>query len=336
MKNIGSFIELELESGRELFRDVPLQDIVRLNTCRAAICHAVRCYGVKKVWIAKYQCDVVRDFLLSEGLEVLYYKIDEHFNPVLDSNTPDSAIVLTNYFGLLGDRHFDALVSRFNNVIIDNAQALFYHPRKDSISCYSPRKFVGSPDGAYVIGRNVNRFNYEQDISSDTSQFLLMRYEYGCEGAGYVNKKGNDKRIDESGIKTMSKLTYALLDSFDYDAIISKRKRNFAYAAELFNDINKLEMAAIVDEDAVPMGYPLWTDSYEIIPEFHKNKIYQARFWEYLIDDINLGSLEYSFARYMALICIDQRYGREEIDFQKKIVDRLKQENECTNRCATN
>ena len=319
-KDIGSFIELEFPKGNELFQDIPESDKIRLNTCRAAIAHACLCYGVNKVWIAKYQCDVVRDFLLRHGFEVFYYDIDEKFNPKLDSNESDSAIVLTNYFGILGDAHFDSLVSKYNNVIIDNAQALFYHPRKDSISCYSPRKFVATPDGAYVIGNNVNRFEYKKDISSLSSQFLLMREEFGCDGECYKNKKDNDKRIDASGILLMSDLTRMLLDSFDYDSIIKKRQINYQYSKELFNNINKLDIDNIDDKSAAPMGYPLWVDNVDIIPEFHKNRIYQARFWEYIIKENKAETLEYHFARYIALICIDQRYGKEEINYQNFIV----------------
>lgn len=166
MEDLGSYIEFPLEKGKELFKDIPEGNIIRLNTCRAAIYHSVRCLGVNKVWIAKYQCDVVRDFLLRKGVEVLYYEIDEAFNPKLERNEDDTAIVLTNYFGVLGDKHFKPLIGKYQNVIIDNAQAFFTPPMDGCINCYSPRKFVATPDGAYVIGENVNRFDYPQDLSS--------------------------------------------------------------------------------------------------------------------------------------------------------------------------
>lgn len=323
MKDIGSYIELEFAKGMELFKDVPSSNILRLNTCRAAICHAVHCYGVKKVWIAKYQCDVVRDFLLNDGLEVYYYDINEEFNPLLDNNDENTAIVLTNYFGILGDRHFDPLISKYHNVIIDNAQALFYHPKNNCINCYSPRKFVGSPDGAYVIGKNVNKFDYEIDSSSNSAQFLLMRYEYGCNGNGYKNKKENDDRINNSKIKLMSPLTYAILDSIDYDEIKEKRKKNYNYARSILDISNKLDLEKISDPDCAPMGYPYWQD-FEIIPTFHKYHVYQARYWEHILDEYTENDIEYKFAKYLALLCIDQRYGKEEIDYQINIINDIK------------
>lgn len=324
--DIGSYIEYPLEQGHEMFLDVNDQDKIRLNNCRAAILHAIRCYGVKKVWIAKYQCDVVKNFLLRNGIEVLEYEIDLEFNPVLEYNSNDTAIVLTNYFGVLGDKHFDPLIDKFNNVIIDNAQALFYHPKERCLNCYSPRKFVASPDGAYVIGKNVNRYSYDRDISSDTCQFLFMRYEYGCNGKGYENKKQNDYRIDNSPVLLMSKLTYSLLDSFNYDEIISMRKKNFQYARKLFDKINKLDISQIVDPDCVPMGYPLLIDDVDIISKFHEEHIYQARYWEYMLEDYPKNTLEHRLANRLALICTDQRYGKDEIDLQYNIVNRLLKE----------
>lgn len=319
MRDLGSYVELELEKGRDLFRDIPSDDIVRLNTCRAALYHAVRCYGTDKVWLAKYQCDVVGAFLERKGLTVLYYDIDESFRPLIEKNDSDSSIILTNYFGVLGDAHFFPLLSKFQNVIIDNAQALFYRPLDGCLNCYSPRKFVAAPDGAYVIGKNVNRFNYETDRSSDTSQFLLMRYEYGCSGDGYKNKKLNDQRIDSSDIMFMSPLTRALLDSVDYEAVIQRRKENYLYARSRFDSMNRFDVEKEFDPDCAPMGYPLWTD-FEVIPAFHRNHIYQARYWEYLTSENYKDTLEHTFARYIALICTDQRYGKDEIDFQYSVV----------------
>lgn len=321
--DLGSYIEYPLEKGKELFQNIDNNDKIRLNSCRAAILHSIKCYNVKKVWIAKYQCDVVKEFLVRNNIEVMEYDIDLDFNPLLEVNNNDTAIVLTNYFGILGDKHFDPLIEKYNNVIIDNAQALFYHPKHNCLNCYSPRKFVATPDGAYVIGKNVNKFSYSQDVSSDTCQFLFMRYEYGCNGNGYKNKKENDYRIDNSDILLMSNLTYSLLDSFDYNDIIAKRKKNFEYTRKIFDKINNIDLNSICDPDCVPMGYPLLIENIDIISKFHEKHIYQARYWEYMLKDYNSDTLEYLLASRLALICTDQRYSNKEIDYQYEIVNEL-------------
>lgn len=110
MKDIGSYIGFEFDTGRELFRDIPENRIKRLNSCRAALCHAVRLYGVQKVYVAKYQCDEVFSFLEAQKIEVLPYDLDDDFCPVLEANPLDTAIILSNYFGLFGERHFAPLL----------------------------------------------------------------------------------------------------------------------------------------------------------------------------------------------------------------------------------
>ena len=59
---------------------------------------------------------------------------------------------------------------------------------------YSCRKFVGAPDGAYVVGKYAHKSveEYPQCYSSDTAAFLLKRIEYGCEGKGYEARSIND------------------------------------------------------------------------------------------------------------------------------------------------
>ena len=58
---IGSFIELQFERGREYYKQT--EHIARLNTGRAAIWHAFRVLNCSAIWIPYYQCDTVRDFL---------------------------------------------------------------------------------------------------------------------------------------------------------------------------------------------------------------------------------------------------------------------------------
>ena len=79
---------------------------------------------------------------------------------------------------------------------------------------YSCRKFIGVPDGAYVVGKNAHLYTdeYAQGYSSDTANFLLLRIEYGCEGKAYQSRSVNEERIDHEPVKQMSRLTRTILD----------------------------------------------------------------------------------------------------------------------------
>lgn len=317
---IGSFIEYPLPAGNDYYRHIKEDNILKLNTCRAAIYHAIRCYGVKKVWIAKYQCEEVIEFLQKQRIQLYFYDIDYDFNPLIDTNSKDSAIVLANYFGILGDEYFIPLVQKFNNVIIDNAHAFFYHPLDGCMNCYSPRKFVSCPDGGYVIGDDVNKFEYGRDYSSDGCQYLLMRYEYGLQDRCYSIKKKNDLRVKQMDIMLMSPLTEALLDSYNYDEIIKKRRQNYILAKQLFDNYNASNFVRLSDSGCIPIGYPFYQEKIDLMPILHKNCIFQPRYWEYLLKNANENTIQFKIAKHLALLCIDQRYGKKEIEYQYEIV----------------
>ncbi|MDO4893396.1 MAG: hypothetical protein Q3989_08860, partial [Eubacteriales bacterium] len=235
---IGSFIELQFPKGLEYYSGE--QIIARLNSGRAAIYHAARVLNCQTVWLPYYQCDTVRDFLLRKGMTVKYYRIDTRINPVDIEQKPHEAVVFVNYFGIMSQARMKLLAKRYDNVIIDNSQAFFCKPVEGCMNVYSARKFIGVPDGAYVIGKNAELYvdEYEKGYSSDTSLFLLQRIEYGCEGKTYESRMINEHRIDSEDIKQMSDLTRAILDGADYDLIIQKRRDNFQLACKLFEDVN--------------------------------------------------------------------------------------------------
>ena len=76
-----------------------------------------------------------------------------------------------NYFWPYVYRAHVILIEGYKNVIIDNAQSLFAKPINGVYNVYSPRKFVGVPDGCYVVGPDAVRFSdeYDQDLSSETA-----------------------------------------------------------------------------------------------------------------------------------------------------------------------
>ena len=313
MREIGSFLELDLPSGRE-YHTGP--GIARLNTGRAGIYHASEVLACDTVWLPLYQCDTVRDFLTKQGKNIKYYAIDENFDPIGINQKDNEAVVIVNYYGIMSHSRMSALAAPYENVIIDDSQAFFCPPVDGCMNVYSARKFVGVPDGCYVVGRSAEALcgGYEQDFSSDTSLFLLKRIEYGCERS-YAYRSVNEERFDNCGARLMSKLTHALLDAADYDLIAEKRRENFRTAHELFGRLNKVDPLKYYDETCVPMVYPFVAESDGLLGEMQKNKIFQGHWWSYLLDEVDPESFEYWLSRYIIPITIDQRYDRDDIEY---------------------
>ena len=317
---IGSFIELQFSNGKEFYKGN--KNIIRLNSGRAAIWHAFRITGCERIWIPYYQCDSVRNFLLKKDVKIKFYYISDDFMPINLFPEEDEAILLVNYYGVMSSTRMKELSRKYDHVIIDNSQAFFCKPLRKSLSVYSARKFIGAPDGAYVIGEDAEQYagDYEQCFSSDTANFLLQRIEYGCEGKTYESRMVNEHRIDREDIKLMSKLTRTILDGTDYEFIRKKRRENFAFAQKIFGDINKLNPVKYYADDCVPMVYPLLIEDDSLLDKLLKSKHFQGHWWSYLLGEIPEDTIEYWISRYVIPITIDQRYGKTELEYIRKII----------------
>jgi hypothetical protein len=310
---IGSFIELEFPKGKEYYSRS--KGIARLNTGRAAIWHALRILNASTVWLPYYQCDTVREFLLWKGISIKYYHIDNDFNPTDLKTDKNDAVMFVNYYGIMSRNRLISLASNYKKVIIDNCQGFFCKPINDCMNVYSARKFVGVPDGAYVLGKDAEKYvnDYPQCYSSDTAEFLLKRIEYGCEGVGYKARNINEHRIDAEDTMKMSKLSWSILDGSDYAYIIQKRKENFAIADSLFAGINKINPLKYFDNTCVPMVYPLVIENDNLLKNLQRQKHFQGHWWSYLLEEMEPKDYEYWISRYIIPITIDQRYGEKEI-----------------------
>ena len=319
---IGSFLELQLPKGRELYNQD--SNIARLNTARMGIWHAFRITGCKRIWIPIYQCDSIRDVFRAKGVEMCFYHQDNNFTPTDLEALETDAVLLVNYYGIMSSSRMEELAKPYKHVIIDCAQAFFCDPINNALTVYSCRKFVGVPDGSYVIGEDAHRFvkDYPQCYSSDTAAFLLKRIEYGCEGKGYEARSLNEHRIDSEDCMQMSRLTYALMDAEDYEFNRQKRQENFAYAHNLFREINRIDPTIYMDKDTVPMVYPLVVEDDTLLQRLLAAKHFQGHWWSYICEEQPSDCFEYWLSRYVIPITIDQRYGEKELEYLSNVVKR--------------
>ena len=75
-----------------------------------------------------------------------------------------------------------------------------------------------------------------------------------------------------------------------------------------------------VDEDTIPMVYPLVVEEDECIQRLFAAKHFQGHWWSYICDEQPNDSFEYWISRYVIPITIDQRYGEKEIDYLVNVI----------------
>lgn len=309
---IGSFIELDIREGAEYYPDI--QHTARLNSGRAGIYHALRILDCNTISIPYYLCPTVKKFLDQHNVEVHEYFITEEFTPVLDPPEEDHVVLIVNYFGILSQERLKKISMPYSKVVIDNCPAFYTKPFDPYMHVYSARKFFGTPDGCYVLGKDAHTLmdEYPEDRSSDTAGFLLKRIEYGSETV-YPERMINEKRIDEADVHKMSRLTQTLLKGIDYRSIGVKRRSNFLYAHELHETYNLLDPLQYMDDESVPIVYPLVIEDDSLVGRLQRERIYSGRWWNHVLERVPADSYEAFLSRFMIPLPIDQRYGMQEI-----------------------
>lgn len=143
---IGGYFELELNNGQEYH-----QNAISLNTGRNSFEYILRAKQYKKVYLPYYTCDVMVEPIQKIKIDVEFYFIDEFFQPKFDFSRirDDEVFVYNNYFGIC-DEQVNKVAAECKNLIIDNSQAFYSLPLPGVDTFYSPRKFFGIPDGAYL------------------------------------------------------------------------------------------------------------------------------------------------------------------------------------------
>ena len=316
MKAIGGYFSLELSIKRA---DYIHERGIHLNSGRNALEYILKSISdIQCLWIPYYTCDVVLEPLKKLDISYRFYSVNENLELAVPLELHDGEYLLvTNYFGIK-DAYIKQLSTQYGErLIVDNAQAFFAEPIEVIKSVYSPRKFVGIPDGgiAYMEKRlDISRL--EQDVSYRRCSHLLKRLDLGAE-AGYADFRENSHQLVNQPVKRMSNLTWNFLQSIDFNSVKELRRENFKRLHDALKGINRLGLPDM-DTFACPMVYPFYTLDTTLKKRLINNKIFVATYWPNVLEWCNEGELEYELCKNIIPIPIDQRYGEEEM---KRIIN---------------
>lgn len=315
MKAIGGYFGLECD----LKENYPFKEYHHLNTARNVIEIVLKAIPPQKVYLPYFTCDAVLEPINKLKIPYEFYDIGFDFEPNIniDKIGDKDCIILNNYFGIT-----TKLVNQFKkhgikNLIIDNAQALFAQPINEAYNIYSPRKFVGLPDGGLIYTKSKLELPNNQDQSYRRCSHLLKRIDLSAEEA-YSDFQFNDKILENQTAKSMSKLTQYLLQSIDFETLRKRRIENFNFIAQALNKENVIKIDQLISENDVPMAYPYYTEDSEYLrKKLTQIKIYCAQFWPNVLKWCDVNYNAFQLAKNIIAIPIDQRYSINEM---KKII----------------
>lgn len=319
MKPIGGYFELELPKGS---RDFPHAYCTALNSGRHAL-EFILCQlgdAVKVVYLPYYTCDVILEPLKRLNIMPQFYHIDENLEIKEMPELPEGHyLIANNYFGIKDEYIRNLYMVLGTKLIVDNAQAYFAEERLGMTAFYSPRKFVGIPDGGFAWTPQKREIDMPQDFSTDRCSHLMRRIDSGS-ATGYKEFKENSHKLSMEPMKKMSELTYRILASIDYDEVMYRRRRNFEYLHQALGPTNLLEIPDM-RSFACPMVYPYRTQDSELRGYLISNNIFVATYWQNVFNWSNAESVESILAREILPLPIDQRYVDEDME---RIIDIIK------------
>jgi hypothetical protein len=275
-----------------------------------------------------FTCKVVLEPIKCLGIEYAFYRINDRLEvDDVFSLQADEYLLYTNYFGVK-DRYVQALVEQYRgNLIVDHAQALFAKPHAQCVQFYSPRKFVGCPDGGMAYPLNLSLSNdLPQGYSTEKCASLLQRAD-GDITSGYRSFHDAAEVIAQEPLTQMSRLTQSILAQIDYARVVRARRANFNYLHHHLSATNRLAPILpqnILDSVQCPMVYPYRTNDIGLREKLIDNKIFVARYWPNVLEWCGKNDLEYKLTEEILPLPIDQRYGPDEMRY---IVSILKSRN---------
>ncbi len=309
-KEYGGYLPFELSIGVP-YHNWGSDRQINCNSGLTAIYCALKAIAPARVFLPHFICPTVDAMIASLGIEVCRYFIGSDFRPKDICCSDEDCVILVNYFGV--NTHIVEEYRRcFRNVIIDNTQAFFAAPVfEDGVyNVYSCRKFIGTADGGYLIGKDIPELILEKDFSSHRAGFLLMQYEYGTNGA-YKESLENYEQIRNER-RAMSILTERMLAAVDYDSIIAARQRNFQALHNNLSEYNKLDICFRDYETAYSYPFMVEKDIRQLLVE---RKIYVPFIWREKAVEQYQGKPEYELSRYICHLPLDQRYGVEDMEY---------------------
>jgi hypothetical protein len=222
-----------------------------------------------------------------------------------------------NYFGLCAKNIAKLLkVIPSQRLIIDNSQALFAPHEEVLATIYSPRKFVGVPDGGLLkISPSLNFTPpaLEDNASIGRLKPLLIRMAYSAR-EGYSDFQKIPISLQDTTPLAMSRLTQRLMRSISWQQVAQRRRENFLVIAKKLDAVNEVQWE--LGEQDVPMCYPLVLNRElgKIKMVFAAQNIFIPIYWQDALPRVAPDSIEARYIHQTLFLPIDQRLDSAQIE----------------------
>lgn len=299
-----------------------------LANARSGISVLIDLLSPCQIWLPSYLCASMLQSTVGKRIKVRFYEVnfDLAVKSVdwLNDVQPGDLVVVIDYFGFECPGDCVKKVKEQGAWVLEDAcQALLSNDvgRFADFVLFSPRKFVGVPDGGILHFKHpleTDRIHLKPppaDWWLKTFYASVMRREFDNYGENRKWFELFQETNDESpvGHYAMSELSRMLLqNSFDYVPIARRRIENYQYLTDRLGD---LAIFPVLPTQTVPLGFPIRINERDRVRHaLFEHQIYPPLHWP--VPEIVPTSFKDSYTlggEIMTLPC-DQRYSLEDME----------------------
>lgn len=302
---------------------------LRTVNARSAFYLLGKIYRPRKAWLPSYLCEAVALGFQAAAIPIEFFPVNEQLVceniQWLEYVQPGDLVLRINYFGFLNrDPVFGEAIRRGAWLVDDAAQALLTKGVGDAARfvVYSPRKFVGVPDGGFLVPMisDPKEWPALQPVTSSwwleafSATQLRRDFDLGSSSRDWFSKFQNAEQTAPNGAFVMSEFSGQLLDhAFDYSTIADRRRANYRH---LLKHLHDFALFQELPEGVVPLGFPVRIQNRDAVrQELMQAKVFPPIHWPLkgLVPDAFIAS-HCLAGETMTLPC-DQRY--DDADMQR-------------------
>ncbi|PIQ23296.1 hypothetical protein COW36_08110 [bacterium (Candidatus Blackallbacteria) CG17_big_fil_post_rev_8_21_14_2_50_48_46] len=301
---------------------------------RSALYLLIQSLKPERIWLPSFICPQLID-AVSEQVKISFYEIDQTLKPVhlrwTQKLRSDDLVLCPIYFGMLPSTAFiQALQDSPASMVVDAAQGLFVKSLfPDGYTLYSPRKWLGIPDGGVLTGPRISlKFNELPPPPAvpwlKMQKALLLRRDFDFKGkhdiqlqAEWFHLYQRAETEQKTGAYAMSSHSRAILNhAVNYSEIARIRRENFKY---LLDQIPDLAVFKELPEQAVPLGFPIQTPQRDKLQHsLAKAQIYCPVHWRLENRIPSEFQNSHLLSEQILTLPIDQRYQEQEMHYLLK------------------
>lgn len=309
---------------------------LHLLTARCGLWLLVERLKPQQVWMPSYLCGAMLSAVDPEKTRVRFFPVD--YNLCLSSDDwvanvqAGDLVVFIDYFGFPCDGERAQQVKQRGAWVLEDAcQALLTEEvgAVADFTVFSPRKFVGVPDGA-VLTVGVNAGLVATALSPPPPEWCLKTLEAGILRREF-DRYGGERRwfglfqTIENGLPVgpyaMSEVArMLLLQAFNYEVIACRRRENYNWLADELGD---LAVFPRIPAGVVPLGFPIR------LPD--RDHVRQALFAEDIYTPVHWATHgwvprefeeSHQLSKHILTLPCDQRYGCLEMERMAAVIRR--------------